>query len=1280
MVQIKRRILLYLNLPFNNQEISQISLKNINKIICQTILFMFCLQNVAFGQLHSSPTCGTPYTLTWDSTPSASGEVNWSTPGALSNTFTNADNSGVDFTFAFSGDTGTLGDWNGQGGATTPGIGTNASVGGAEVLEYFTDGFNTVGTVTITISFSKPIAELGFDLFHVNGSGPYGDSYTITANTARGNTIYPTFTSPAITSYTTNTSGFIDSNNNLTTDGRANVGVNFSDIAGITSITMIWNECTACTDGYPHGSAFSNFSFCKIVDADNDNISDYFDLDDDNDGILDELESCGIVGSVTSESIDIEILLDDYASETTWELLDGSGTSVLSGGPYANNNTLITANLADGVGDYTFNIYDSASDGICCGYGTGHYEIKVNGSTIVGGSGSGIGNFGALGTESFSAGSGGKFSCLSGDPSHDADNDGTLNYQDADFCTLNANGVCNILDTDGDGIINSLDLDADNDGIPDLVEVGGIDTNGDGLIDYPSPNDPTSMIDLDGDGLADTYDDTDTAGGTSGWTNGIVVGSLDSDNDGFSNYLDLDADNDGIPDIVEAGGVDSNGDGLVDGLNPNGTLGTDADGDGYADVYDSDDDGTPGIEDATDPLLMIGGTDTNGDGLANDNAITFINGENVNLDTDGDGLMDGIDLDADNDGIPDLVEAGGIDSDGNGLVDVATDADNDGFADIFDTDDDGTSGVEDATDALLMTGGTDTDGDGKADDAAITFVDGDNVSADTDGDGFVDHLDLDADNDGIPDIVEAGGATPNNDGMVDVLAAPWDSDNDGLADIYDENNSGTSLVETTADTNGDGKVNATESMSPGGSNNINIDTDGYPNHLDLDADNDGITDVVENAGGTVSADNTSGNLDGIVGDNANVTDTDNNGWHDPSTTATTDSDGDGIPDYLDIDADNDGIVDYLEGVCSTCPTFVAPSGNDANGNGVLDMYENLTSANANSGTNIGATPNVDNDSGNTTPDYLDTDTDADGANDWTEGYDLNNDGKASDDLIIMAADYETATSNGYYVNATDSDSDGIPDWLDNQPLVAGHDETVRPPFLNQVSSFWHDDDNDGLVDLLDSSQNGTAAPTPDNNGGDDLDWRDMTAFVSLPVELSNFFAEEEDCRVHLIWTTESEIDFDYFEIQWSGDGHEFTRIGMEKNAGNANGMNYSFTDITPSEFNYYRLKMVDIDNSFEYSKVVSINLDCEKMNNQINVYPNPISPEQGMLNVEFFAEKTETQLSIVDLLGRTVTRLSLEVEPEMTNFIQIDISHLPAGTYSLQQLGTKTSNLFIIQE
>ncbi|MBT8449938.1 MAG: hypothetical protein KJO69_09620, partial [Gammaproteobacteria bacterium] len=86
------------------------------------------------------------------------------------------------------------------------------------------------------------------------------------------------------------------------------------------------------------------------------------------------------------------------------------------------------------------------------------------------------------------------------DPSGDDDIDGTPNYQDSDFCTLNAQGVCVNLDFDADGMPNHFDLDSDNDGITDVIESGGIDFESysnpsikDGFADGKPGLDPLTM-------------------------------------------------------------------------------------------------------------------------------------------------------------------------------------------------------------------------------------------------------------------------------------------------------------------------------------------------------------------------------------------------------------------------------------------------------------------------------------------------------------------------------------------------------------------------------------------------------------------------------------------------------------------------------------------------------------------------------------------------------------------------------------------------------------------
>jgi len=260
----------------------------------------------------------------------------------------------------------------------------------------------------------------------------------------------------------------------------------------------------------------------------------------------------------------------------------------------------------------------------------------------------------------------------------DTDNDGILDAEDVDDDNDGVPDELEILaarglnDTDGDGIPDQLDVDADNDGIPDLVEAGGQDRNGDGLVD--------ELVDADNDGLVDAYD-ADNAG--------IIIGALDTDGDGSPDRVDLDSDNDGLNDSVEGGLADLDNDGLIDseyrGFSKSGTTrptytAVDTDEDGIPDFrdLDSDDDGILDIEESGNLLA-----DTDGNGVAD------------GADTDGDGILDVLDDEVDVYGdrnekgsADDLSDARLATSGGDGLVvDSGTDADGDGIASSVDSDD-----------------------------------------------------------------------------------------------------------------------------------------------------------------------------------------------------------------------------------------------------------------------------------------------------------------------------------------------------------------------------------------------------------------------------------------------------------------------------------------------------------------------------------------------------------------------------------------------------------------
>lgn len=373
------------------------------------------------------------------------------------------------------------------------------------------------------------------------------------------------------------------------------------------------------------------------------------------------------------------------------------------------------------------------------------------------------------------------------DPLDDDDLDHIPNYRDTGypgFVDTNGDGVNDNFDWDLDGIINELDLDSDNDGIPDVVEAGGVDTNGDGKID--------NYLDADNDGFSQNVDANSTGKDLSG--NGL--GLPDMDNDGIPNYLDLDSDNDGIPDVVEAFGADANNNGMIDGF-------TDTDHDGLSDNADSDV-GNDGIAETPAKALLRTGTDPDNNGRAN--SYPFVN-------MDGDGRANPYDLDSDGDGISDVRESGFIDGDWNGQVDGALNAkgrnvilaslatltlpnaDGDSRSNAFDIDSDN-DGIPDnvegpVTLGYLLPSGNDSDNDGVDniyDNYSGFGADGIHV-VDTDGDGTPDYLDTDTDGDGQIDRVE--GNDLNLNGLPDdlVTLTGIDTDGDGLDDRFDNNNS-----------------------------------------------------------------------------------------------------------------------------------------------------------------------------------------------------------------------------------------------------------------------------------------------------------------------------------------------------------------------------------------------------------------------------------------------------------------------------------------------------------
>jgi|GEM_PF-847156 len=467
-----------------------------------------------------------------------------------------------------------------------------------------------------------------------------------------------------------------------------------------------------------------------------------------------------------------------------------------------------------------------------------------------------------------------------------------------------------VVDADGDGLSddeekaigsNPMDADTDDDGVPDGQEPNPtVDSDGDGLINILDPDSDNDRI---FDGTEMGKDCSNPA------TNALAKSCIpDADPTTKTNPLDKDTDKGTKPDGAE----DANHNGKIDSgeTDPNNAADdktiVDTDGDGLSDGEETQIGSNPKDADSDDDGLLDGQE------------------ANPTADTDGDGLINILDPDSDNDAIFDGTEAGKDcanadtnaaakrcvpdadmgatktsplkkDTDNGGKSDGAEDANLNGRIDagetdpnnpaddkdIVDTDNDGLSDKEEM-ELGSNPNDADTDDDGLVDGLEA------NPADDTDGDGKKNVLDPDSDGDGLFDGTEAGKDCKNP--ATDITKAVCVADADPATTTSgvkrDTDNGGVS--DGLEDKNRDGKIDPME----GDPNNPADDK-----ALIVDTDNDGLSDEQEM----------------VFGSNPMDADTDDDGVLDGAEqNKGEDPDKDGKTNILDPDSDNDGLFDGTE--------------------------------------------------------------------------------------------------------------------------------------------------------------------------------------------------------------------------------------------------------------------------------------------------------------------------------------------------------------------------------
>ncbi|MGB0984276.1 MAG: lamin tail domain-containing protein, partial [Saprospiraceae bacterium] len=140
--------------------------------------------------------------------------------------------------------------------------------------------------------------------------------------------------------------------------------------------------------------------------------------------------------------------------------------------------------------------------------------------------------------------------------------------------------------------------------------------------------------------------------------------------------------------------------------------------------------------------------------------------------------------------------------------------------------------------------------------------------------------------------------------------------------------------------------------------------------------------------------------------------------------------------------------------------------------------------------------------------------------------------------------------------------------------------------------------------------------------------------ATLPVEFSDFYSEKINNAVQLFWETRTELNNSHFEIERSTNGKKFVRIGEVQGNGTAlETQLYNFVDNSPQQINYYRLKQIDFDGQFEYSKTIVVNME-HQATLDIRVFPNPT---KNKFNIDFTnIIEQDVRIEIYNMNGQQV--------------------------------------------
>ena len=183
----------------------------------------------------------------------------------------------------------------------------------------------------------------------------------------------------------------------------------------------------------------------------------------------------------------------------------------------------------------------------------------------------------------------------------------------------------------------------------------------------------------------------------------------------------------------------------------------------------------------------------------------------------------------------------------------------------------------------------------------------------------------------------------------------------------------------------------------------------------------------------------------------------------------------------------------------------------------------------------------------------------------------------------------------------------------------------------------------------------------------------------IPVELVSFSANFNNGVVNLSWVTATELNNSGFEVERKSENGDWNKIAfVQGNGTTTETKHYFYLDDIQNINNpklHYRLKQIDFDGSFEYSKEIEININLPSIFRLGQNYPNPFNPNTT-INYEL-PIKSSVTLKIVDILGNEVETLVNEEKNAGYYQISFDGSNISSGIYFYT---LQTENYFVTKK